>query len=89
MASDITLLKKDLEALRDGNTDLDQLWICENHKEDSCKTCPLWFGQMQGGCCKSLRASAQAAGKTRERVARHRLATLADFIERRINELAG
>lgn len=78
--------------------DLEDWKICKAHCEvgkrntNDCIDCPLWFGQMDGGCCKSLRRAAAFAllrteGGTdmADRAFKKRQATLVDFLERQIN----
>lgn len=77
-------MEKDVAALRKG---LDSIWMntCSCFKE--CAVCPLWYGNMDGGCCKGLREGLVRVIAQLHNRAQHSRDTLADFIEIRIKEL--
>jgi len=79
--------------------DLEDWKICKVKNDagklntNDCIDCPLWFGMMLGGCCKSLRRAAAFAllrteGGTAmaDRAFKKRQATLVDFLERQLED---
>jgi len=94
----MSLLDRDIKRCQVG--DIEVLDHCNTYNKDGkldtndCIDCPLWFGLMQGGCCKALKQSAkysklraEASGGVPQRKAMiKRLKTLADFLEAQKND---
>lgn len=86
---DLATIKLDATRVLKGHTD--RLKICDTHNKrgildsEDCKSCPLWYGRMNGGCCMSLRIFANHMGNRKQKA--RRLKTLSDFLLRRVYEL--